>query len=76
MGCVEIRQIREMDTQIWGEIRKGLWKTGRLRKIILRWNCNIGRGGVAASIRRLIKKMAGSHEHGNFQYSIKCGQTH
>jgi len=59
MGCVEIRQIREMDTQIWGEILKGLWKTGRYRRIILKWNRRIGCWGVAASIRRIIMKNGG-----------------
>jgi len=44
MRRVEIRQIREIDTQSWGEILKGLWKTGRLRRITLRWNCRIGCG--------------------------------
>jgi len=59
MGCVEIRQIREIDTQIRGEILKGLWKTGPYRRIILRWNRRIGCGGVAASIRRIIMKNGG-----------------
>lgn len=59
MGCVVIRQIREIDTQIWGEILNGLWKTGRLRRIILRWNRRIGCGGVAELIRRIIKKNGG-----------------
>lgn len=42
--CVEIRQIREINKQIWGEILKGLWKTGRLRGMILRWKRRTGCG--------------------------------